>query len=38
VRLGLAGRLAERLGAESVRLEDLAADGLAGVVRDRRVA
>jgi magnesium chelatase subunit D len=38
VRLGLAGRLAERLGAEAVRLEDLAADGLAGVVRDRRVA
>jgi magnesium chelatase subunit D len=38
VRLGLAVRLAERLGAESVRLEDLAADGLAGVVRDRRVA
>jgi magnesium chelatase subunit D len=37
VRLGLAGRLAARLGAESVRLEDLAADGLAGVVRDRRV-
>jgi magnesium chelatase subunit D len=38
VRLGLAGRLAEHLGAETVRLEDLAADGLAGVVRDRRVA
>ncbi|MGH3074676.1 MAG: magnesium chelatase, partial [Gaiellales bacterium] len=38
VRLGLATRLAERLGAEAVRLEDLAADGLAGVVRDRRVA
>ncbi|GAB2843137.1 putative cobaltochelatase [Actinoallomurus bryophytorum] len=37
VRLGLAGRLAARLGAESVRLEDLAADGLADVVRDRRV-
>jgi len=40
VRLGLAIRLAEHLGAETVRLEDLAADadGLAGVVRDRRVA
>jgi magnesium chelatase subunit D len=38
VRLGLAGRLAERLGAEAVRLEDLAAGGLAGVVRDRRAA
>ncbi|GAA4509879.1 magnesium chelatase subunit D family protein [Actinoallomurus oryzae] len=38
VRLGLAARLAERLGAELVRLEDLPADGLAGVVRDRRVA
>ncbi|GLY86346.1 magnesium chelatase subunit D family protein [Actinoallomurus iriomotensis] len=38
VRLGLAARLAERLGAEIVRLEDLPADGLAGVVRDRRVA
>jgi magnesium chelatase subunit D len=38
VRLGLAIRLAERLGAEAVHLTDLAADGLAGVVRDRRVA
>ncbi|MFB9840300.1 hypothetical protein, partial [Actinoallomurus acaciae] len=38
VRLGLAGRLAERLDAELVHLEDLPADGLAGVVRDRRVA
>lgn len=38
VRLGLAARLAERLGAELVRLEDLPADGLVGVVRDRRVA
>jgi magnesium chelatase subunit D len=36
VRLGLATRLAVRLGAEAVRLEDLAVDGLAGVVRDRR--
>jgi magnesium chelatase subunit D len=38
VRLGLAARLAERLGAESVRLEDLPADGLAAVVRGRRAA
>jgi magnesium chelatase subunit D len=38
VRLGLATRLAVRLGAETVRLEDLAADGLAGVVRNRRAA
>jgi magnesium chelatase subunit D len=38
VRLGLPARLAERLGAEVVRLEDLPADGLAGVVRERRVA
>jgi magnesium chelatase subunit D len=38
VRLGLAARLAERLGAERVPLQDLPADGLAGVVRDRRVA
>ena len=38
VRLGLAIRLAEHLGAETVRLEELPADGLAGVVRDRRVA
>jgi magnesium chelatase subunit D len=38
VRLGLTAHLAERLGAEAVRLEDLAAGGLAGVVRDRRAA
>jgi magnesium chelatase subunit D len=38
VRLGLAARLADHLGAETVRLEELAADGLACVVRDRRVA
>ncbi|MCW2948658.1 MAG: cobaltochelatase subunit, partial [Actinoallomurus sp.] len=38
VRLGLAGELAVRLGAETVRLEELAADRLTEVVRDRRVA
>ncbi len=38
VRLGLAVRLATRLGAETVRLDELAADGLAGVVRDTRAA
>ncbi|MEV4255170.1 VWA domain-containing protein, partial [Spirillospora sp. NPDC049652] len=39
VRLGLAGRLGERLGGEVVRLEELGADSLAGVVRDvRKVA
>jgi magnesium chelatase subunit D len=38
VRLGLAGDLAARLGAELVRLDDLADDGLAGVVRARRAA
>ncbi|RFU40610.1 magnesium chelatase, partial [Actinomadura logoneensis] len=36
VRLGLAGRLGERLGGEVVRLDDLAADSLAGVVRNAR--
>jgi magnesium chelatase subunit D len=36
-RLGLAGRLAALLGAEEFRLEELDADGLAGVAR-RRVA
>jgi magnesium chelatase subunit D len=36
VRLGLAGGLAARLGAEVVRLEELAADALTGVVHDRR--
>ncbi|RAY11834.1 putative cobaltochelatase [Actinomadura craniellae] len=38
VRLGLAARLAERLGGESLRLEELAADALAGLARERRVA
>ncbi len=38
VRLGLAGRLAARLGAQVVRLDELAADSLAGVVRDVRSA
>lgn len=36
VRLGLAGELARRMGAERVRLDDLT--GLAGVVRERRAA
>jgi magnesium chelatase subunit D len=36
VRLGLAGRVAAALGAPWLRLEDLAADGLAGVVRGLR--
>ncbi|WP_182908532.1 putative cobaltochelatase [Microbispora sp. H13382] len=39
VRLGLAGRLAAALGGTALRLQDLAADHLAAVVRDvRRVA
>ncbi|MFI0449517.1 putative cobaltochelatase [Actinomadura sp. 6N118] len=38
VRLGLAQRLAGHLGAESVRLDELAADSLAGVVRSARGA
>ncbi|WP_395104055.1 putative cobaltochelatase [Actinomadura sp. SCN-SB] len=40
VRLGLAAELGTLLGAETVRLDDLAAEGLAGVVRAsrRRVA
>jgi magnesium chelatase subunit D len=38
VRLGLAGALADRLGAEAVRLDELAADGLTSVVRDRKAA
>jgi magnesium chelatase subunit D len=38
VRLGLTGRLARRLGAEVVRLDELAAGGLEGVVRDRKAA
>lgn len=36
VRLGLAGSLARRMGAESVRLDDLT--GLAGMIRERRTA
>ncbi|MFB4318492.1 VWA domain-containing protein [Actinomadura sp. 21ATH] len=36
VRLGLAAELGARLGAETVRLEELGADGLAGVVRSSR--
>ncbi|TDD70161.1 putative cobaltochelatase [Actinomadura rubrisoli] len=36
VRLGLAGALGVRLGAETVRLDQLAADALAGVVRNAR--
>jgi magnesium chelatase subunit D len=36
VRLGLAAALGARLGAEVVRLDRLAADSLAGVVRDAR--
>lgn len=38
VRLGLAGVLGARLGAETVRLDELAADSLAGVVRGSRNA
>ncbi|MEV1206614.1 vWA domain-containing protein, partial [Microbispora rosea] len=39
VRLGLAGRLASALGGTAIRLEELAADHLAAVVRDvRKVA
>ncbi|MGW5264804.1 putative cobaltochelatase [Microbispora sp. NPDC004025] len=39
VRLGLAGRLAAALGGTAIRLEELAADHLAAVVRDvRKVA
>lgn len=38
VRLGLAAALGARLGAEVVRLDGLAADALAGVVRDARSA
>ncbi|MFL6052094.1 MAG: magnesium chelatase subunit D family protein [Actinoallomurus sp.] len=38
VRLGLAAGIAARLGAEVVRLEELAADALTGVVHDRRAA
>ncbi|MEZ0075745.1 putative cobaltochelatase [Planotetraspora sp. GP83] len=38
VRLGLAVRLAGRLGGEAVRLEELAADGLRELVHERRKA
>jgi magnesium chelatase subunit D len=39
VRLGLAAKLAADLGGDCVRLDELSADGLAGLVRDaRRVA
>jgi magnesium chelatase subunit D len=38
VRLGLAGSLGLALGAETLRLEDLGADTLAGTVRERRAA
>ena len=38
VRLGLASRLAADLGAAAVRLEELAADALTGLVRDARRA
>ncbi|WP_018680742.1 putative cobaltochelatase [Actinokineospora enzanensis] len=38
VRLGLAGRLAVALGATGLRLEDLSADTVAGVVRAARAA
>ncbi|GAA4632044.1 putative cobaltochelatase [Actinoallomurus vinaceus] len=38
VRLGLAGGVAARLGAEVVRLEELAADALTGVVHESRNA
>jgi magnesium chelatase subunit D len=38
VRLGLAARLATDLGAEYLRLDELSADGLAGLVRDVRKA
>jgi magnesium chelatase subunit D len=38
VRLGLAARLATDLGGEYVRLDELSADGLSGLVRDVRRA
>jgi magnesium chelatase subunit D len=38
VRLGLAGGIAQALGAETLRLDQLGADPLAGVVRERRAA
>jgi magnesium chelatase subunit D len=38
VRLGLAGSIAAALGADLVRIDDLAAAPLAGVVREARSA
>jgi magnesium chelatase subunit D len=38
VRLGLAARLAATLGGDCVRLDELSADGLSGLVRERRAA
>jgi magnesium chelatase subunit D len=38
VRLGLAARLAADLGGDCVRLDELSADGLSGLVRDVRKA
>ena len=38
VRLGLTGAVAAAMGAECLRIEQLGADPLAGVVRDRRAA
>jgi len=38
VRLGMAGKIAEAMGARCLRLEELRADTLAGVVERRRVA
>jgi magnesium chelatase subunit D len=38
VRLGLAGRLAADLGGDCVRLGELSADGLSGLVREARGA
>jgi magnesium chelatase subunit D len=38
VRLGLAGALGAHLGAQTLRLEDLAADALAATVRNAREA
>ena len=38
VRLGLAASLGLQLGAQTLRLDELGADQLAGVVRERRAA
>jgi magnesium chelatase subunit D len=38
VRLGLAGALGAALGGQTLRLEELAAETLAGTVRDARKA